>query len=221
MGVGSRRLNERGAEIERGVLGRQCLDQRIPELKILTSEVARLNRASRRTTGSSQLAIHNGGRSNQAQTTLSRSRSHSRSHHFKVGRPLGPVENRVPRLCELCVLLARLTQQWHSCVSQPVLRVLIGSHRHNRTDPCGRCVGIQRHERQDGIRRRVEQARHSAEDARNADLRRFRRVEIVRLRDRVFATIRVESLASHQHVLPIHLSLQHWESQATKGFVSD
>ena len=33
-------MNERGAEIERGVLGRQCLDQRIPELKLLTSEVA-------------------------------------------------------------------------------------------------------------------------------------------------------------------------------------
>ena len=43
MGVGSRRLNERGAEIERGVLGRQGLDQRIPELKLLTSEVAAWN----------------------------------------------------------------------------------------------------------------------------------------------------------------------------------
>ena len=32
-------MNERGAEIELGVLGRQCLDQRIPDLEILTSEV--------------------------------------------------------------------------------------------------------------------------------------------------------------------------------------
>ena len=40
MGVGSRWLNERGAEIERDVLSRQGLDQRIPELKLLTSEVA-------------------------------------------------------------------------------------------------------------------------------------------------------------------------------------
>ena len=32
-------MNERGAEIELGVLGRQCLDQRIPDLEILNSEV--------------------------------------------------------------------------------------------------------------------------------------------------------------------------------------
>ena len=38
--VGSLRLNARGAEIELGVLGRQCLDQRIPDLDVLTSEVA-------------------------------------------------------------------------------------------------------------------------------------------------------------------------------------
>lgn len=43
MGVGSQRLNERGAEIDLGVLGRQCLDQRIPDLDILTSEVAAWN----------------------------------------------------------------------------------------------------------------------------------------------------------------------------------
>ena len=81
-----------------------------------------------------------------------------------------------------------------------------GSPRHNRTDPRDRRVGTQRHEPQDGIDPRVGQARHRAEDARNADLRRFRRVEIVRLPASVLARIRDDSLASHGSVLPILLA---------------
>ena len=84
-----------------------------------------------------------------------------------------------------------------------VAAALGGCSRHNRTDPRDRRVGVARHEPQDGIRRRVGQARHRAEDARNADLRRFRRVEIVRPRGGALRRIRDESLASRRSVWPI------------------
>ena len=82
----------------------------------------------------------------------------------------------------------------------------VGCPRHNPTDPRDRRVGVERQGRQDDTHPRVEQARHRAEDARNADLRRFRRVAIVRPASESRRRIRDESLASQRSVLPILLA---------------
>ena len=105
--------------------------------------------------------------------------------------------------------------------SDSVFGITGGVLRHNRNDPCGRRLSVERQEPQVGIRRRVGQARHRAEDARNTDLRRFRRVENVRLAGVALGQIRVDSLVSFQAALPILLPLEYWDSPETKGFVND